>query len=109
MIDLARQRCLRHDFREAVCRCPGCGRFFCRECVTEHGGRLLCAACLLSEVTPDKAAPTRVLGRAAAFLLPLLGLLIAWLFFYWTDLTASFGVDSEHQPAVTAPLEPAGK
>ena len=41
-----RQQCWNHESREAVCRCPGCGRSYCRECVTEHGARLLCAACL---------------------------------------------------------------
>lgn len=43
---LHRQRCVRHADREAAARCPACGRFFCRECVTEHDGRLLCAACI---------------------------------------------------------------
>lgn len=43
---LRRQRCRNHEGREAVARCPSCGRFFCRECVTEHEGRILCAPCL---------------------------------------------------------------
>ena len=40
------QRCWNHEAREAACRCPACGRSYCRECVSEHEGRLLCAACL---------------------------------------------------------------
>lgn len=43
---LHRRRCARHPAREAAARCPSCGEFFCRECVVEHAGRLLCAACL---------------------------------------------------------------
>ena len=48
MPGLSHQRCFQHSSREAVARCPECRRFFCRECVTEHDGRLLCAACLKS-------------------------------------------------------------
>jgi len=29
-----------------VARCRLCGRSFCRECVVEHEGRLICAGCL---------------------------------------------------------------
>jgi uncharacterized paraquat-inducible protein A len=43
---LAHQRCFNHAQREAVARCPECGRFFCRECVTEHEDRVVCASCL---------------------------------------------------------------
>jgi len=40
------RRCVRHDAREAAARCPGCSRDFCRECVIDHAGRLLCAGCV---------------------------------------------------------------
>lgn len=43
---VAARRCVRHAGREAAARCPGCAQFFCRECVSEHGGRWLCAPCL---------------------------------------------------------------
>ena len=46
MPGLSQQRCFQHSLREAVARCPECRRFYCRECVTEHEDRLLCAACL---------------------------------------------------------------
>lgn len=46
MPGLSHQRCFQHSYREAVARCPECRRFYCRECVTEHDDRLLCAACL---------------------------------------------------------------
>lgn len=38
--------CLLHPDREAVARCPECRQPCCRECVTEHEGRFLCATCL---------------------------------------------------------------
>jgi hypothetical protein len=74
------QRCWNHEGREAVCRCPECGRSFCRECVTEHHGRLLCAACLARLARP---AETRTQGRnllAAVMLFG--GVLLAWLLFF---------------------------
>jgi hypothetical protein len=46
MNTLAAQRCLRHMDREAAARCPECRGFFCRECISEHDGRVLCATCL---------------------------------------------------------------
>jgi hypothetical protein len=52
-------RCWTHDSREAVCRCPECGRSFCRECVTEHQSRLLCAACLARLVRLASMKPHR--------------------------------------------------
>ena len=46
MTTLSQQRCFLHATREAVARCPRCERFYCRECITEHDGRIICAACL---------------------------------------------------------------
>jgi hypothetical protein len=46
MENLSHQRCLNHGTREAVARCPECRWFFCRECITEHDDRVICAACL---------------------------------------------------------------
>ncbi len=48
-LPLTRQRCWNHAEREAAARCPSCARFFCRECVTEHAGRMVCAACLRTQ------------------------------------------------------------
>ena len=60
-----------------MCRCPGCRRGFCRECVAEHEQRLLCAACLRA-AAPTAAPPPghRLLRRAA---LALAGILLAWI------------------------------
>lgn len=75
------RRCVRHPAREAAARCPGCGEFFCRECVVEHGGKLLCAACVAratakKERSGPRFAPVRqALGTAAA-------VAVLWLVFY---------------------------
>jgi len=72
------QRCWNHEAREAVCRCPECGRSYCRECVTEHEARLLCAACIVKIQSPA-GAPKR---RSFTALLALTGIVVAFLFFY---------------------------
>jgi hypothetical protein len=77
------QRCWNHETREAVCRCPSCGRPFCRECVSEHEARLLCAACLSAQVRERQ--PRR--GRFAPAALAVAGILLAWLLFYGAGRT----------------------
>jgi len=71
------QRCWNHEGREAVCLCPACGRCFCRECVTEHEARLLCAACL--EAASGAGRPRR--GAMSAF--AIVSLAMASLLFTW--------------------------
>ena len=78
---LIHQRCFNHAQREAAARCPECGRFFCRECITEHDDRVICSLCL------RKLARVPLLKRrgfAGAIQLSqcLLGLLLAWFFLY---------------------------
>jgi hypothetical protein len=62
-------------------RCPGCRRCFCRECVTEHDERLLCAACLKRLAGAGERKRGR-LAWAKGALAGALGLLLAWLVFY---------------------------
>jgi len=78
---LQARRCLRHTTREAAARCPGCAEFFCRECVVEHDGKLLCAPCLARQATRARERRERWRGarrtaRAAA------GVAALWLVFY---------------------------
>lgn len=82
MLSLLHQHCLNHSAREAVAQCPQCHHFFCRECITEHEDRILCAACLreVSRNTGKRRKPFRLLARAG---LSLGGLFTAALFFYW--------------------------
>jgi hypothetical protein len=75
------QRCWNHEGREAACRCPECGRSFCRECVSEHHKRLLCAACLtlLARRTDARTPGDRILLPASMLCG---GVLLAWLLFF---------------------------
>ena len=79
MIAASNQRCWNHQDREAVCRCPECGRSFCRECVSEHESRLLCAACLTRAPKASAAAPHRMRKRVAPLLMMAAALLVAWI------------------------------
>jgi hypothetical protein len=75
---LAKERCFHHAGREAVARCPGCGRFFCRECVTEHEDRILCAGCLAREPGGGARAGSRLRPLAVA-----LSAGLSLLFLWW--------------------------
>ena len=75
------QRCWNHEAREAVCRCPQCGRSFCRECVTEHESRLLCATCLKTAARA-RSAPRGRLRRLAPAGMTLTGAILAWAIFF---------------------------
>ena len=79
---LARQRCFHHASREAVSRCPQCRRFYCRECVTEHAGQLLCASCLAVQNKPG-GGDTFSLARLWLPVGLVGGFFLAWLFFYY--------------------------
>ena len=77
---LSNERCFNHAKREAAARCPECGRYFCRECVSEYEERLLCAYCLKKlGVRPPGRRAASALVRA----LPVLaGFLLLWSAFY---------------------------
>lgn len=79
---IAAKKCGRHPAREAVGRCASCNDHFCRECVGEHAGVLLCAACLVRESAA--AAPTRRRDwrRVGEWILTASAVLLLWVAFY---------------------------
>ena len=79
--NLISQRCFNHATREAVVRCPECGRFFCRECVTEHDDRMICTACL-KRIARVPLVKRPVFLRALRISQMTLGFVIAWFFFF---------------------------
>src|SRR5437762_4752557 len=96
MPNLADQRCFNHGLREAVARCPQCTHFFCRECITEHDDRVICAACL------RKLAGVPLLKRRGfvgilRFSQVLFGLVAAWFFFYLVGEALLSLPDSFHE------------
>ena len=81
MRNLTHQRCFNHSLREAAARCPECGHFYCRECITEHDDRVICAACLGKPAKPPFAQRAGLVALVRAGQLAL-GLGITLLFFY---------------------------
>ncbi len=74
-------RCFNHGDREAVAQCLGCSRFYCRECVTAHGARVLCANCLGSAAV--SAVPRRRVITAVWRGVQLVaGILVVWVLMY---------------------------
>lgn len=82
MKPIAQLRCFNHEGREAVARCPQCGRTFCRECITEYKERILCAQCLaaLSPKAQGRKTPASAILRGAWLLVSFLFL---WAFYYY--------------------------
>lgn len=83
MATLARQRCLNHETREAVCRCPSCHGFFCRECVALFESRLLCAQCLAAAVNAEDTELSNKGSSMGSVALAVIGFLLIWLMFYF--------------------------
>ena len=77
------QRCANHPQRESSARCLACGRFYCRECVTEHEGRITCAACLGGPATARRERRA-LLGRLATPMALFGALALAFASFYMT-------------------------
>jgi hypothetical protein len=96
MSALIHQRCFNHAARESVARCPACGRFFCRECVTEHAGRVMCAACLRATARVP-LLQRRALVRGLQWGQCLAGALLLWFTFYWAGNLLARLPDSFHQ------------
>ncbi len=82
MVSLIHQRCFNHSRREAAARCPECGHFYCRECITEHEDRVICAACLKKLVQPAFTQRRGFVGLVRTVQLGV-GLFTVWLFFYF--------------------------
>ncbi len=90
-IPLKLQRCTNHEEREAAVRCPLCRKHFCRECITEYHGKMLCVNCL-REKNQKIAARRRVFG--GFFEIACLGialLIIFWCFSYMGRLLVYSG------------------
>ena len=79
----AQQRCFNHRDREAVARCPECRRCFCRECITEHDQRVMCAACIASLANAKVRKPERHLMSPLLLVLQAgIAFILLWFSFY---------------------------
>ena len=82
MNDLIHKRCYNHRHREAAALCTECGRYFCRECITEHDDRVLCSSCLVKVTRRPGLALSKfsAVHRLANFCI---GIVILWIAFYY--------------------------
>ena len=81
MNDLILQRCYHHAAREAAARCPLCSQFYCRECVIEHEGRMICAVCLRGLNRPQNR-DGRFFSWGSWIVQGVFGLALAWYLFF---------------------------
>ena len=103
MSTISAKRCFNHALREAVARCPVCGKFYCRECIVEHDGRMICARCLLPGEAPRRKG--RFLsGMVRAFQL-LTGVLVLWLAFFLMGRALLNLPSSFHEGTLWSPAE----
>ncbi|MEZ0390399.1 MAG: rhomboid family protein [Verrucomicrobium sp.] len=70
--------CLNHPLREAAARCTSCGQPFCRECITDLEGRMVCVACHRAK-TLVQEKPKRDWFIVTAGLQAAVGLSLLWL------------------------------
>jgi len=96
MQNLAHQRCFNHAGREAVARCPECGQSFCRECITEHDDRVVCAACL-KKLTQQPLVRYTAFAWLLRFTQCVFGILVVWFFFFLIGDGLSKLPDSFHE------------
>jgi len=102
-MNLSRARCTNHEGRQASGLCPTCSRPFCRECLTEHGGRLSCASCL------KRSAPAAKTGIAwkkklAAPAMLAAAMLLSWFVFYVLGNTLELSTSPDRPaPASASP------
>jgi hypothetical protein len=108
MSGLHLQRCRNHPEREAAVRCPGCSRFFCRECAGEHEGRLLCAGCLAARVRRVERA-VRGWGWFTRPMQWALGFLVAWWVFGFAGRVLTEVPDEFHEGTYWRFLEGLGR
>jgi hypothetical protein len=97
---LSQQRCYHHRNREAVVRCPECGHYFCRECVTEHGQRMLCSTCLAKSKQKRSAGGRTWFRKMGLLIQGCLGFLLIWYAFYLIGLILLAIPDTFHEGTI---------
>ncbi len=99
LVDLSQQRCFHHAQREAAARCPECKRFYCRECITEHEERVLCATCLKKVLHPRLQERSWFIVGVRSLQI-LIGFTVVWMFFYLVGETLLSIDSSVHEGTV---------
>ena len=101
MAGLVQQKCFIHAGREAAARCPECGRFYCRECVSEHDDRVVCSSCI-ARLTAAKGARRSRSGWLPPALQAFAGFVLVWLFLFWFGRVLAAIPSAVHENSVWA-------
>ena len=97
-VSLKNRRCFNHADREASARCPVCQNDFCRECITEHKGKMLCVNCL-KESTQKKQNKKKIFAPVFYILLLAITVIIIFLCFVNMGRGIAFREINKHENA----------
>ncbi|MBI1321087.1 MAG: rhomboid family protein [Candidatus Hydrogenedens sp.] len=100
---LTQKRCFNHGTREAAARCPACERYFCRECVTEHEGQVLCVSCLAKAAPENTAQRGSRLGGVVLLLQSVAAIVVLWMVFFGLGRMMLSIPNEYHESVVTQP------
>ncbi len=92
-------RCFNHNQREAAARCPECGNYFCRECITEHREKMLCAQCIQKNYK-ELLKRRSFMVLAAQLFQGIAGFILLWLLFYFLGFILLKIPTSFHEGAI---------
>src|SRR5204863_4062550 len=101
MQSLLHQRCFNHGEREAVARCPECRQFYCRECITEHDDRVICANSL-RKLTMSAKPERKYFNWLMPVLQSNIGLMVLWAMFYFIGATMLSNPSLFHEVTILA-------
>ncbi len=92
--------CSIHAERQSAARCPSCRKFYCRECITEHEGRLTCSTCLAVAQTPELPVERDRRIQLMPIVQVIVAVLVCWLVLYLTGRTLGDIPDEFHDGAI---------
>ena len=97
---LQSQMCFIHAERPAAARCPSCQKHFCRECVVEHEGRMLCQSCIEATIETEEKKDRTVIKSLAGFASASISIALLWVAFYLLGhMLSSIPADFHRSPA----------
>ena len=101
MNSLTALRCIHHGSREAAALCASCRKPFCRECVTEHAGVVLCTGCLRQPERGNtrRLRPGLLLLSSCVLSASLVGLILLFALLGKTLLNLPAELDQDEVPA----------
>ena len=79
-------KCFNHMDRESVAICLECKEHFCRECIIDHEGRMLCASCIDKVTVKDEKKKDNVFLKAFSYTLFSFVLLSIIFFIFYSFL-----------------------